>query len=75
LKFILDNILNKRILININYGMPDHIHLLVGVKPYQSISDLMQDVKGSSSKWTNLKKFIRGKFSWQAGYGRFSYLL
>ena len=63
---------NKHKLLAIN-GMPDHIHLLVGVKPHQSISDLMQDVKGSSSRWINLKKFVRGKFSWQSGYGAFSY--
>ena len=33
----------------------------------------MQDVKGSSSKWINEKKFVKGKFSWQEGYGAFSY--
>jgi REP-associated tyrosine transposase len=54
-------------------GMPDHIHILLGMRPTQSLSDLMQDIKGSSSKWINEKNFIRGKFSWQAGYGAFSY--
>jgi len=43
-------------------GMPDHIHVFFGMKPIQSISDLMQDIKGSSSKWINEKGFIRGKF-------------
>ena len=33
----------------------------------------MQDIKGSSSKWINEKKFVEGKFSWQEGYGAFSY--
>jgi hypothetical protein len=33
----------------------------------------MQDIKGSSSKWINEKRFVRGKFSWQEGYGAFSY--
>ncbi|MCF6185749.1 MAG: transposase, partial [Bacteroidales bacterium] len=42
-------------------------------RPAQSISDLMQDIKGSSSRWINEKGFIRGKFSWQEGYGAFSY--
>lgn len=59
-------------LIAIN-GMPDHIHLLVGFRSTQSISDFMQDVKGSSSKWINEKKFLKGKFEWQEGYGAFSY--
>ena len=53
--------------------MPDHIHILFGLKPSQSLSDLMQDIKGSSSKWINEKRFVRGKFSWQEGYGAFSY--
>lgn len=59
-------------LLSIN-GMPDHIHILIGLRPSQSISDLMQDIKGSSSKWINEKKFVCGKFSWQEGYGAFSY--
>jgi len=63
---------NKHKLICIN-GMPDHIHILIGVRPHQSISDLMQDVKGGSSKWINEKKFLKGKFEWQQGYGAFSY--
>ena len=54
-------------------GMPDHIHIFIGMRPTQSISDLMQDVKGSSSKWINEKKFLNRKFEWQEGYGAFSY--
>ena len=54
-------------------GMPDHLHVFIGLKPKQSISDLLQDVKGSSSKWINEKKLVKGKFSWQEGYGGFSY--
>ncbi len=63
---------NNHKLLAIN-GMPDHIHILFGFRPIQSLSDLMQDIKGSSSKWINEKRFIRGKFSWQEGYGAFSY--
>jgi REP element-mobilizing transposase RayT len=54
-------------------GMPDHIHILFGMRPSQSLSDLMQDIKGDSSKWINQKKFIMQRFSWQEGYGAFSY--
>jgi REP element-mobilizing transposase RayT len=43
------------------------------MRPTQSISDLMQDIKGSSSKWINEKKFLKVKFEWQEGYGAFSY--
>lgn len=55
------------------YAMPDHIHLLIGVKPTESFSDLMLHIKGSSSKWINEKKFLRIKFEWQEGFGAFSY--
>jgi putative transposase len=63
---------NGHKLLSIN-GIPDHIHILFGMRPSQSISDLMQDIKGSSSKWINERRFLRGKFSWQEGYGAFSY--
>lgn len=59
-------------LLQIN-GMPDHIHILFGMRPTQSLSDLMKQVKQDSSKWINNKGFVNGKFSWQAGYGAFSY--
>lgn len=55
------------------YAMPDHVHVLIGLGPVQSISDLMQDIKGSSSKWINEKKFLKTRFEWQEGYGAFSY--
>ncbi len=54
-------------------GMPDHVHILFGMRPTQSLSDLMQDIKGDSSKWINKKEFIKGRFSWQEGFGAFSY--
>ena len=54
-------------------GMPDHIHVFFGMRPTQSLSDLMQDIKGDSSKWINKKGFIKGHFSWQEGFGGFSY--
>ncbi len=54
-------------------GMPDHIHVFFGMRPNQSLSDLMQDIKGDSSKWINQKKLVQARFSWQEGYGAFSY--
>jgi REP element-mobilizing transposase RayT len=54
-------------------GMPDHVHILIGLRPSQSISDLLQKVKGDSSKWIHQIGFVTGKFSWQEGYGVFSY--
>lgn len=63
---------NEHKLLAIN-GVGDHAHILLGMKPVQSLADLMQDIKGSSSKWINDKKFMHGKFEWQAGYGAFTY--
>jgi REP element-mobilizing transposase RayT len=54
-------------------GMPDHVHVLFGFRPTQSLSELMQQVKQDSSAWINRKGFLFDKFSWQAGYGAFSY--
>lgn len=54
-------------------GMPDHIHILFGMRPTQSISDLLKQVKHDSSVWINDKSFADKKFSWQSGYGAFSY--
>jgi REP element-mobilizing transposase RayT len=61
---------HKLLIIN---GMPDHVHLLVGLKPNQSLSDLMRIVKGESSEWINKMRLTRGVFRWQEGYGAFSY--
>jgi putative transposase len=54
-------------------GMPDHIHIFFGMRPTQSLSDLMKDIKGDSSRWINKKGFVKGRFSWQEGDGAFSY--
>ena len=54
-------------------GARDHVHLLLSIKPNCSLSDLMRDIKASSSKWINEKKHVKGKFQWQEGFGAFSY--
>jgi len=54
-------------------GTADHIHVLFGFRPTQSLSALMQIVKRDSSVWINQNKLTRGRFSWQEGYGAFSY--
>ena len=55
------------------YCNPDHLHILIGLNPNTSVSDITRDIKANSSKWINEKKFIVGKFSWQEGYGAFTY--
>ncbi|MES2849004.1 MAG: IS200/IS605 family transposase [Bacteroidota bacterium] len=56
---IVQNNKHKMIIIN---GMPDHLHIVIGMRPIQSVSDLLQDIKGGSSKWINDKKLVKGKF-------------
>ena len=38
-----------------------------------AIAELARDIKNNSSKFINNKGFVKGKFSWQEGYGVFSY--
>lgn len=59
-------------LITVN-SMPDHIHLLIGLKPDMALSDLMRDIKANSSRYINQNRWVRGKFRWQEGFGAFSY--
>jgi putative transposase len=54
-------------------GVSDHIHLLIGMKPNIALSDLVREIKASSSKFINEQRWIKGKFHWQEGFGGFSY--
>ena len=54
-------------------GMPDHLHVFFGMRPIQSLSELVQNIKQDSSKWINQKRFIKERFEWQEGFGAFSY--
>jgi REP element-mobilizing transposase RayT len=60
----------KSIVVN---GVADHVHVFIGLKPTIAVSDLLRDVKNSSSKFINEQKFLQSKFEWQAGFGAFSY--
>ena len=55
------------------FCMPDHTHVLVGLKPSVAISDLARDIKAGSSNFINDNKWVPGKFNWQEGFGAFSY--
>ena len=67
---IVQNHGHKMIAIN---SVPDHLHLFIGFRPNQSLSDLMRLVKGESSEWINKQQFTPAAFRWQEGYGAFSY--
>jgi len=55
------------------YCMPDHVHVLISIKPDVRIADIVRDIKANSSRFINEKKWLKSKFQWQEGYGVFSY--
>jgi putative transposase len=67
---ILKELNHKPIIVN---GVSDHVHIFIGLNPAKSISDTVHDLKRSSSLFINNEKLCSGKFSWQEGYGAFSY--
>lgn len=72
-KYIAGVINNKKCKPIIINSMPDHIHILVGLNPSVSISNLVKDIKLSTNEIINNEKWIMGKFSWQKGFAVFSY--
>jgi len=60
----------KPIIVN---GVANHVHLFIGLRPSMALSDLIRDVKNNTSNFINEQRFVRGKFSWQEGFGSFSY--
>ncbi len=63
---------NEHKMLQIN-SMPDHVHIFIGMRPHQSISALLQNVKSESTKWINENNFCNSAFAWQEGFGAFSY--
>jgi len=62
----------KHKLLAINF-MPDHAHIFIGYNTAQMLPDLVRDIKAGTSKLINDRRWIFGKYEWQAGYGAFSY--
>jgi putative transposase len=63
---------DKQKLLAIN-GMPDHVHIFIGMNPDISVSVLTNHIKSNSSKFINTHTWLKGKFNWQEGFGAFSY--
>jgi putative transposase len=55
------------------YCMNDHVHILIGQNPSIAIADLVKEIKTGTTHFINNEKLIKYKFSWQEGYGAFSY--
>jgi putative transposase len=72
-KYVTGLVQNRKAKMLAVHCMPDHIHLFVGLKPVVLISDFVKEIKVESNEFINNKNWIKGKFSWQEGYGVFSY--
>jgi REP element-mobilizing transposase RayT len=72
-KYITGLVQNRKAKMLAIHCLPDHTHLFVGFKPTILITDFIKEIKVESNEFINNKKWIRGRFSWQEGYGVFSY--
>lgn len=72
-KYITGIIQNKGHKVLTINSVPNHIHIFIGKKPTVSESDLVRDIKTNSTKFIKDKKWCYGQFSWQEGFGAFSY--
>jgi len=53
--------------------MPNHTHIFIGFKPNICISDLVRDIKTATSLFIKEKRWVKGMFYWQEGFGSFTY--
>jgi REP element-mobilizing transposase RayT len=54
-------------------GVSDHVHIFIVLKPGVALSSLVRDIKNNTTNFINLQNWIPEKFSWQNGFGAFSY--
>ena len=72
-KYLTGLVQNRKAKMLAVHCMPDHTHLFVGYKPTVLISEFIKEIKVESNEFINDKKWIKGRFGWQEGYGVFSY--
>jgi REP element-mobilizing transposase RayT len=70
--FIHEELIHLGCPVRIINGMPDHVHVLFLQNPQKTISDIVKQIKGSSSHFINREELILEKFAWQTGYAAFS---
>lgn len=72
-KYITGIIQNKHHKLYAIYAMPDHVHIFMSMRPDLSVSDMVRITKSETTKFINDHRLVAGKFSWQEGFGAFSY--
>jgi putative transposase len=70
--FIREELIKLGCSVRVINGMPDHVHVLFLHNPQKTISDLVKQIKGSSSHFINSGEFILEKFAWQEGFAAYS---
>jgi putative transposase len=65
---IRENARVKGIYIDFLNGYTEHLHCLLSLNHDQSLSKVMQLIKGESSFWINKNSLIRYKFEWAEEY-------
>ena len=70
--FIRRNTAEKDITVDMINGVEEHMHALIRLKPVQSVSEVMKQIKGASARWINAEELLSLKFQWQQGYGALS---
>jgi putative transposase len=66
---VLQNFDCPAVLIN---SVTDHVHILFELGRTVAVSDAVEEVKKTSSKWIKTQGGEFAKFAWQAGYGAFA---
>lgn len=72
-KYITGVIKNKGQKLLVINGVNNHIHLLINMKPNCCLSDLVREIKKTSTQFINEKEFVKNPFKWQEGFGAFTY--
>ncbi len=68
IKHIIENAKSKNIFIDFINCVEDHIHMIISLGSDQTISKVVQLMKGESSNWINKNKLVNGHFEWQDEY-------
>jgi REP element-mobilizing transposase RayT len=67
-KHIKENGLKNGIHVDFVNGHVDHVHCLVSLKAEQTITQILQLLKGESSFWINKNNLSKEHFEWQNDY-------
>ncbi len=54
-------------------GMEDHLHIVIRLQPYVSVSEAVRKLKGSTSHFCNRQLGLETIFRWQQGYGALTF--